>query len=700
MARATLEMFLKLTGANKTSQGLDKVSKSTKKLDTDVKNSAKQNQQFAAGMSGLGATAIVGAAGLAAKSLLDFSLSAIQAASSAQEAAGAFSTTFGGAAEKLNKQLVENANLYGLTASEAQQLVGVFGAVAQGIGFTQEESADLSSRLFDLAGDIASFNNITAGSEPVLQAFRSAMVGENEALKSYGVAISQAEVEAKAFEMTGKTSADALTRQEKALATTELLFSKASVQIGNAEREAEGFAAQMLQTRAKTQQFREELGEQLLPAAGKLLGFFNGFIDTTAPLVVGAFEKINIGASKFGELNSQIWEDATGEIEEYSDTIASRTPEILTYLGYLLSGQMAYYNKNKDELDKVTKEIDKYSDSINQNTDVANKNSVQVIGSTGITMGFMDVVKGINDVYAFYNKQIKENRQQVLISTTQTKKYGDEINKKLNPIFGESNSLILSNIQLEIERKKILDLISSGNKNVALATAQRNQAAKELQELQIEENVRDAEAAIRKAELQTKIALLTEAQSKGKDVTLDLALAEAQLAEAEFELANDSDRLKVARDALTIAENNLETALKNQEKARAAVREALLGDIDDTNTDTESRHKNAAAIDAQRIALEKYSHMLFDPNKVRHITSKPTFDEGVHFGEPTFPITGGVTTPADILANQSNSMTGNNGNGGETTVIIPVSIGDEKIEEVIQKVNTRIQTQGKTFQII
>ena len=74
MARATLEMFLKLTGANKTSQGLDKVSKSTKELDKDVKNSAKNNEQFAAGMSGLGATAIVGAAGLAAKSLLDFSL--------------------------------------------------------------------------------------------------------------------------------------------------------------------------------------------------------------------------------------------------------------------------------------------------------------------------------------------------------------------------------------------------------------------------------------------------------------------------------------------------------------------------------------------------------------------------------------------------------------------------------------------------
>jgi hypothetical protein len=259
MARATLEMFLKLTGANKTSKGLDKVSKSTKKLDTDVKNSTKANAQFSAGMSGLGKASIVGGALLAAKSLADFSLAAIQAASSAQEAAGAFSTTFGDAAEKLNKQLEKNANLFGLTSSEAQQLISVFGSVAQGIGFTQEESADLSAELFNLAGDIASFNNITAGAEPVLQAFRSALVGEREALKTYGIAITEAEVQTKAFEQTGKTSADALTRQEKALATTALIFERATVQQGNAAREASGFAAQQLIARSATQELREEL---------------------------------------------------------------------------------------------------------------------------------------------------------------------------------------------------------------------------------------------------------------------------------------------------------------------------------------------------------------------------------------------------------------------------------------------------------
>jgi len=667
MARTTLEMFIKVLGANKAAKELDNVSDSAEKTHNQVNKNTKENAKFAAGMSSLTKGAIAGAALFAGKQLLDFAQSSIIAASSAQEAAGAFGTTFGGAAEQLGEQLSKNANLFGLTTSEAKQLIGVFGAVAQGLGFTQDESAGLSARLFELSGDIASFNNISAGAEPVLRAFQSAIVGEREALKTYGIAISEAEVQTKAFEMTGKTSADALTRQEKALATTELLFSKASVQIGNAEREAEGFAAQMLQTRAKTQELREEVGQELLPAAGELIGVFNNFVDNVSPAVVSGFGLIN---------------DA---IVATVDASQKGTSALEKYFRIFILGQAALYGNEEA--------VEEFNKAVSDNTEILNENSVQVFGSTGFSQDFFNVIAEGRKAYSSYTQGLKDNRTQVLINTAQTKKYGDEINKKLNPIFGESNSLILSNIQLEIERKKILDLISSGNKNVAVATAQRNQAAKELQELQIQENVRDAEAAIRKAELQTQIALLTEAQANGKDVTLDLALAEAELAEAEFELANESDRLKIARDALTIAENNLETALKNQEKARVAVREALIGETEATKQDTKERNKNADAIEKQLDLLRRFRAIETAPLDSL-IPSTPET-------KPTPEVTPEISpTPAPLVSDRLGVIdSGLQKAGGETTVIIPVSIGDEKIEEVIQKVNTRIQTQGKTFAI-
>ena len=653
MARATLEMFLKLTGANKTSQGLDKVSKSTKELDKDVKNSAKNNEQFAAGMSGLGATAIVGAAGLAAKSLLDFSMSAIQAASSAQEAAGAFGTTFGGAAEQLNKQLAENANLFGLTTAEAQQLISVFGSVAQGIGFTQQESADLSSELFNLAGDIASFNNITAGAAPVLQAFRSALVGEREALKTYGIAITEAEVQTKAFEQTGKNSADALTRQEKALATSALIFERATVQQGNAAREASGFAAQTLIARSATQELREELGEELLPAAGEVLRVFNEIREDSTPALIERFSDLNLqvlGVVSVFESFRNVLSLSDKASEENLRTQLASTNQI-TRIGAALKA-LGIIRKTEIAVEKA------------QETQ---------------TQNLIDRFENYNAAQEKIIQSFVSYRQGVAITRVATQKYGEEIDKRFNPIFGEQNSLILTNIQLETDRKKLLDLITDANAGVASATRNRNQAAKELNELQIQENVRDAEAAIRKAELQTQIALLNDAKANGKDVTLDLALAEAELAEAEFELANDSDRLTLARERLDIAEQNLQRAIENQEKAIEERNSQLIRSIELTNEQTQANKNLASTI---------------------------TGLEGTDFGrlvEQGFVSLGatpaqGVTTPSDTLANQSAVSEAQKG-GGETTVIIPLYIGDEKIDEVIQKVNVRTQTQGKTFSI-
>lgn len=653
MARATLEMFLKLTGADKTSQGLDKVSKTTKELDNNVKNSAKQNEQFAAGMSGLNKAAIAGAAIFAGKSLLDFSINAIQAASSAQEAAGAFGTTFGGAAEKLNQELAKNANLFGLTQAEAQQLISVFGAVAQGMGFTQDESANLGADLFQLAGDIASFNNITAGAEPVVRAFQSAIVGEREALKTYGIAISEAEVQTKAFEMTGKTSADALTRQERALATTELLFEKASVQIGNAERESSGFAAQMLIARSSTQELREELGEQLLPAAGEILRTFNEMREDATPALIQRFSDLNLQivgtVELFNELRD-VLSFGNDEIETTGDLVAQGLFGKFKAFGKVLKAYGAVVLTNNKAEQKRQEELD--------NTINLYQNYAQVLAAAGVKTNYL--------------------RTTTLIATTQTGKYADTIDKKLNPIFGEQNALILSNIQLETNRNTLMKLINSANEDLSAAQTNYNNALKEVNRLTIEENVRDAEAAIRKAELQTQIALLTEAQNNGKDVSLDLALAQAELAQAEYELANDSDALKSARNLLTVSEQNLTIATENQQKVIEERNKELVRSIDLTNQQANANKNLANTITG--LAGTDFGRLV---------------SQGfVTLGAPAE----GVETPADTLGDNSNISGGGNG-GTDTTLIVQNYIGEEKIEEVIQKVNTRIQQQGKTFRL-
>ena len=670
MARATLEMFLKLTGANKTSQGLDKVSKSTKELDKDVKNSAKNNEQFAAGMSGLGATAIVGAAGLAAKSLLDFSLSAIQAASSAQEAAGAFGTTFGGAAEKLTEQLAENANLFGLTTAEAQQLVAVLGSVAQGVGFTQEESADLSSELFNLAGDIASFNNITAGAEPVLRAFRSAIVGEREALATYGIKVLETEVQQKALTMGLADTVDALTLQDKALATTELIFEKATVQIGNAKREEAGFAAQSLIARSASKELTEQLGEELLPAAGEVLRVFNEIREDSTPALI----------DRFSDLNLQVL-GLVSVFEGLRDVLSFGDKETQENL----RTQIAFGN-GLQRVGAVLKAL-----GIVRKTDIAVEKAQEIQ-----TQNLIEQFENYNAAQEKITKSFVKHRQGIAITRVATQKYGEEIDKKLNPIFGEQNALLLTNFQLETNRHTLLKLITSANDNVAAAEQARADALKNVEQLQIDENVRDAEAAIRKAELQTQIGLLTEAQSKGKDVTLDLQLATAELAEAEFELLNDSPALITARENLEIAEDNLRIATDKQKEAIEKRNEMLIESEKDFDKAIEFNNRYKDSVNE---SIKKQNELL---TKFREIEraggggfapSEPTPKPPPELKAPP----SSVETPPETVGDQSNVDTNKGGGGGAAQMFnfVLELDGDE-----LQRYQIKGQQQGKTFNLV
>jgi hypothetical protein len=698
MARTTLEMFIKIVGANKVSKALDNVSDSAKRTHNQVQKNTKANAQFAAGMSGLSKAAITGAAAIAAKSLFDFSLSAIQAASSAQEAAGAFGTTFAGAAEKLNEQLAENANLFGLTTSEAQQLVGVFGAVAQGIGFTQDESADLSARIFELSGDIASFNNITAGAEPVLQAFRSAIVGERESLKTYGIAIGEAEVQTKAFEMTGKTSVDQLTRQDKALATVELAFQQASVQIGNAKREEEGFAAQSLIARSATQELREELGEQLLPAAGEILRTFNEIRTEATPALIDRFSDLNtqvIGTvAIFNELRDALSDnnDEQGRVAEFLDkgiTKYNILGKILNAFGIKQKAQNILNQVQARSTEELTEELDNYK----SNTDAITQSMIK-------------------------------NRTQTNINRVAQDKFQSLLNKKSLPTLEKYLTF--------------MNLLNEENDDVIDRSKELSDAQDRVTEAQRKEALSTAEEALQKKELQKEIAELLFFQKQGADVSEELAVAEEKLRLIEFELTRESEELRDAKADLAEVEAELvpkveETTNKLADQAQkflelnqkidafkelAADEEfmAIAQESGEANTflatglglmsglaklqglDNRAIELNNMAKAAERLAAAqagmfkdvpttKFTLPKIDPSDLL----PPNFiDKGLL--DALADVGNGAVVDGDILGDQTNIKSGNNG-GGDTNLNLTLELDGE----AIQKFNTKLQQQGKTF---
>ena len=230
----------------------------------------------AVGKMAVSGFAVIGAAAAVA------GVKAVNVASDANEAAAAFDTTFGGAAVSAGKFVEEFANKAGLAEHELKQLLATSGAVLQGINFTADGSADLSTKLATLAGDVASFSNVQGGAEPVMQAFTKALLGERESLKTYGIAIMEADVQQQAFTMTGKTAASELTKQEKALATYELLLQKTAVQQGDLNRTQDGFANASRRAKAELRDLQAELGEELLPVATELIPVFSNVVKALA----------------------------------------------------------------------------------------------------------------------------------------------------------------------------------------------------------------------------------------------------------------------------------------------------------------------------------------------------------------------------------------------------------------------------------
>ena len=93
----------------------------------------------------------------------------------------------------------------GQSQLQALNAVGTFGNLFVSMGMAGDESKNMSTGLVELASDLASFNNIDPAE--ALEKLRAGIVGETEPLRTLGVNLSAAAVEAKALSM-GLAQAD------------------------------------------------------------------------------------------------------------------------------------------------------------------------------------------------------------------------------------------------------------------------------------------------------------------------------------------------------------------------------------------------------------------------------------------------------------------------------------------------------------
>lgn len=201
----------------------------------------------------------------ATASLAAFSVKAVKDFAGVDDALAAVGVTFGKAATVVVAFGEKSARALGISKAAALNASLDFAALGKSAGLTGGNLADFSVDLTQLAVDIASFRGTSV--EEAVTAIGSALRGETEPISKYGVLLNDAALRQEALALgLIKTTKDALSPQNKVLATNSLLFKQTTDAQGDAVRTGESLAGVLKRIGAVVSDGAVAFGEKLAPA--------------------------------------------------------------------------------------------------------------------------------------------------------------------------------------------------------------------------------------------------------------------------------------------------------------------------------------------------------------------------------------------------------------------------------------------------
>lgn len=241
--------------------------------DRELSRVDERTQKMSAGLTTFGATAVTASA-VAAVGLGKLAMTA----SDYGEAISASSVIF-------EKEAVPALEAYGEAAAEASGLsktaavdgANQFGTFGKAAGLAGDDLVDFSTDLTSLAGDLASFKNTTP--QEAIDALGSALRGEAEPLRKYGVLLDDATLKAEAMELGIYTGNGALTTQQKILAANEAIFKQTSDAQGDFARTSDSLANRQRALAAEFENVKIKIGEGLIPVFEKFAGVASSALD-------------------------------------------------------------------------------------------------------------------------------------------------------------------------------------------------------------------------------------------------------------------------------------------------------------------------------------------------------------------------------------------------------------------------------------
>lgn len=336
------------------------------------------HNQFKSQMAGINGLAKKAGATLAAafgvKKLIDFSKSCIELGSNLAEVQNVVDVTFPSMAEQVDKFAKSAAGSFGLSETMAKKYTGTFGAMAKAFGFSEKQALDMGATLTGLAGDVASFYNLSQ--DEAYTKIKSVFTGETESLKDLGVVMTQTALDSYALANGFGKTTDQMSEAEKVALRYSFVQKQLSAATGDFSRTSQSWANQVRILSLQFQSLKASIGQGLINIFLPVLRMINTLIGRLVTLA-DAFKSFtelitgnkSSGQSGVGAVGADAASAAAGltDASSAADQLADSTSGVGD-----AAKQAAKDMKSLMGFDKINKVSKDSSNSDSQNSSVPN----------------------------------------------------------------------------------------------------------------------------------------------------------------------------------------------------------------------------------------------------------------------------------------------------------------------------------------
>ena len=211
----------------------------------------------------------------------------------------------------------------GLNIQEITQYASQLASVTNSVGQVGEVSLAAANSLTKLGADLSSLFNLDYSS--VMNNLQSGLIGQSRALYKYGIDITNATLQTKAYELGLSKSVSEMTQAEKMQLRMLVILQDSKVAWGDLANTINSPSNMIRQFKNNLKEVGMVLGQLFIPLMQKVMPVINGVTIALKRLLVNiaGFLGIQLDLSSFGQGYSGLGEDVDGLTDSLDDATAS-----------------------------------------------------------------------------------------------------------------------------------------------------------------------------------------------------------------------------------------------------------------------------------------------------------------------------------------------------------------------------------------